>query len=131
MGDRYNAACAYVIGMADPAHWYAQAARFLLSVASIVLIALPFTQHIWTWDRFLHGGQDFETTVLLIVISLCLAMVLVQSCRQTVKLLITSLSLLFLRLRQPAVQLRDGVSGSSCNGPHPPPTDTFNRPLLI
>lgn len=60
----------------------ARLGRLLLALAAVVLVAMPWTQHMWTWDRFLHGGQDFETGVLLIVTSMCLVLVLAHACRQ-------------------------------------------------
>lgn len=62
--------------------------RLLLLLASIELIAMPWTQHLWTWDRFLHGGQDFETSLLLLLTSLCLIPVLVRACKQGLRLLL-------------------------------------------
>jgi hypothetical protein len=59
----------------------------LLLLASIEMITSPLTQQIWTWDRFLHGGQDFETSALFIVTCLCLALLLAQLCRQAMNLL--------------------------------------------
>jgi hypothetical protein len=52
--------------------------RFLLVVATFLLAANPVTQHFWTWDRFLHGGHDVETNLILMVAALCLVMVLAQ-----------------------------------------------------
>lgn len=51
---------------------------------------MPFTQHLWTWDRFLHGGQDFESGALLILASLCLALVMVKCCKRSVELLLAA-----------------------------------------
>src|SRR5947208_506603 len=31
----------------------------LLMLIAVSLLTSPFTQGVWTWDRFLHGGQDF------------------------------------------------------------------------
>jgi hypothetical protein len=76
------------MGLARPGHWYQGMGRLLVLLASVVLLALPFTQQIWTWDRFLHGGQDFETTLLLILTSLCLVLVMARGCRQVIKLLL-------------------------------------------
>ena len=39
---------------------------------------MPVTQHLWTWDHFLHGGQDFELNTLFILSILCLAQVLLK-----------------------------------------------------
>lgn len=58
--------------------------RLLLVFATISLLTMPLTQHVWTWDHFLHGGQDFESVMLGIVIMLCLAVLLSQLCKQLV-----------------------------------------------
>ena len=80
------------LDFAQPARLYANMGRLLLLLAALVLITLPVTQQIWTWDRFLHGGHDFETSVLLILITLCLVLVLVRCGNQCVTLLFRSLS---------------------------------------
>jgi hypothetical protein len=85
------------IGFARPRYRFQSMGRLLLVLASVVLVALPFTQQVWTFDRFLHGGQDFETTVLLIVTSLCLALVMARGCRQGIRLLLTVWSKLLVR----------------------------------
>jgi hypothetical protein len=56
--------------------------RLLLSLATISLLSAPLTQHFWNWDHFLHGGQDFETGILGIVIIFCLAVLLSRLCQQ-------------------------------------------------
>jgi len=43
---------------------------------------MPLTQYAWTWDHFLHGGGDFESSLLLLVICLGLLLVLRHQCRQ-------------------------------------------------
>lgn len=77
-------------GFRQAAHLYANTGRLLLLLAAIVLIAIPFTQEIWTWDHFLRGGHDFETNLLLFVTTMCLVLVLTQSCNQRMTLLFTS-----------------------------------------
>jgi hypothetical protein len=52
--------------------------RFLLILVAIELITWPLTQYFWTWDHFLHGGQDFESCLLVAVMSLCLVLLLAQ-----------------------------------------------------
>lgn len=52
--------------------------RLLLLVIAVEVITMPFTQGIWSWDKFLHGGQDFELGLLLIVTCLCLVLLRVQ-----------------------------------------------------
>ena len=103
MHHRLSTLCSDLLGFVSPARLYARTGRLLLLLASIVLMALPFTQHLWTWDRFLHGGHDFETNVLLIVITLCLVLVMVRSCRQGIRILINTLARLFLPPRHVAL----------------------------
>lgn len=76
-------------GLAKSPGVYTRTGRVLLVLASILLIALPFTQRIWTWDRFLHGGHDFETNLLLILCALCLVLVMIRHYRQGFRLLLT------------------------------------------
>jgi hypothetical protein len=59
-------------------------------MTAISLMTAPLTQRIWTWDHFLHGGQDFESSVLMILITLCLALLLSQLCKQSVKRLLST-----------------------------------------
>jgi len=56
----------------------------LLALTALSLITMPFTQHLWTWDRFLHGGQDFESGALVILTALNLVLVLAKCCKQNV-----------------------------------------------
>ena len=56
----------------------------LLILTAFSLITMPITQHLWTWDRFLHGGQDFETGALMILTALNLVLVLARCCKQNV-----------------------------------------------
>jgi hypothetical protein len=55
--------------------------RVLLILAAIELISMPWTQFAWTWDHFLHGGMDFESNLLFLVICLGLLLVLRHLCR--------------------------------------------------
>lgn len=73
----------YLTGVLRPVHLHAWVSRLLLLLASVVLAASPVTQNIWTWDHFLHGGHDFETSLLLILAALCLLMVLAHRMQQS------------------------------------------------
>jgi hypothetical protein len=75
---------------ARPARVYAEIGRFLLMLTTLQLITSPLTQRIWTWDHFLHGGQDFETSVLIMLITLCLMLLLAQHCKQSVNRLLAT-----------------------------------------
>jgi len=61
--------------------------RALLLLSAASLTTMPLTQHLWTWDRFLHGGQDFELGTLMVVIFLSLVIVLLKQCNWCVDLL--------------------------------------------
>ncbi len=58
------------------------AGRALLLLNVIVLILSSFTEHFWTWDRFLRGGQDFELSLLALIAFFCLILVLAQHFRR-------------------------------------------------
>ncbi len=53
-------------------------ARFLLMITAVSLITMPITQHLWTWDRFLRGGYDFEFGLLTILLAMCLFLLLAR-----------------------------------------------------
>jgi hypothetical protein len=118
------------MNVARPGHRYQSFGRLLLVLASVVLVALPFTQQIWTWDRFLHGGQDFETTLLLILTSLCLVLVMARGCRQGIKLLLT-LWLQFLVRRRSAILPPTRISDIRVNHGARPPIAAYNLPLQV
>jgi hypothetical protein len=56
-------------------------------LTAILLVTAPLTQYIWTWDHFLHGGQDYELSTLMVLAFLCLVLVLAQHCKQSMELL--------------------------------------------
>lgn len=64
----------------------ARLSRLLLILVAVELITMPLTQHLWTWDGFLHGGQDFELGLFMIVTCLCLVLLRAQHCCQRVRL---------------------------------------------
>lgn len=66
---------------------FAGRCSILLWLTAILLVTTPLTQRIWSWDHFLHGGQDYESSALVILAFLCLVLVLAQHCKQSVGLL--------------------------------------------
>jgi hypothetical protein len=50
--------------------------RSLLFLLGLSLLSMPLTQYFWTWDRFLHGGQDFELGALMVLTNIALGLVL-------------------------------------------------------
>jgi hypothetical protein len=79
----------------------------LIALVTLSQITMPLTQHLWTWDRFLHGGQDFETGTFLILISFCLIVVMMRACKSVVERLLACWRRLVARpvLRSPAALL--------------------------
>jgi hypothetical protein len=67
-------------------HAPANIGRFLLVLAAVELVSMPLTQYAWNWDHFLHGGMDFESSLLFLVICLGLLLVLRHHCKQDEKL---------------------------------------------
>jgi hypothetical protein len=107
-------------------------ARALLILTAISLITMPLTQHLWTWDRFLHGGRDFELTTLMILSFLALVLVLSRNLKQCIDSLLSALCILALacqkrlpfRITRPASKFRTEYVTCSDTG-------TFSTPLLI
>ena len=66
-----------------PREWVC-AGRTLLVINVIVLVLSGFTEHYWTWDHFLRGGQDFELSLLALLAFFCLILVIAQCFRRRV-----------------------------------------------
>jgi hypothetical protein len=62
--------------------------RLLAALTTLLLIVMPLTEHLCTWDKFLRGGQDFEFGLLGIASLLCLVLVLSQHYKQVINLLL-------------------------------------------
>ena len=86
--------------------------RFLVLLASISMLTMPLTQDIWTWDRFLRGGQDFEAWTFTIVIILCLAVLLSQLCKRRLDLLFAACRMLAFAFKHGELQGRPAVRTS-------------------
>ena len=69
---------------ACPASVVAGIGRVLLILTSVSLMTMPLTERLWTWDHFLHGGQDFEMSTILVLSFLCLVLVLSKHGKQGV-----------------------------------------------
>src|ERR1700738_3136277 len=63
--------------------------RLLIVLTTLLLAVMPLTEHLWTWDKFLRGGPDFEFGLLGIASILCLVLVLSQNYKQVINLLLT------------------------------------------
>ena len=108
--------------------------RFLLMLAAISTLTMPLTQDIWTWDHFLRGGPDFETGMLSIVISLCLAVLLSQVCKRDLDGVFTVRHLLaftFTHGKLPGSSLVAASLGLRGEDPDSAALDAYSLPLQI
>ena len=76
-------------------HFVKTMGRILLALTAVLLITMPATQHLWSWDHFLHGGHDYELGTLMLLSLISLALVLPKHCKQYVDSLFAS----WVRLR--------------------------------
>lgn len=108
--------------------------RLLLILTAIEFVTMPLTQHLWTWDHFLRGGQDFESSLLIIVISLCLVLVLAHHCQRGVDWLL-ALQRLFLPIfpdnRLCAMPPAGALTAFVRERMSSPVLDIYNLPLQI
>ena len=84
---------------ASPA-WIA-AGRLLLVLTGILLAVSPWTEYLWDWDRFLHGGQDCEFGLLAIALAFGLVLVLSQTRRQGLALFLAFERLIGILFQSP------------------------------
>ena len=82
---KFNASRPGLNACACTARGFARISRYLLILIALSLITMPITEHIWAWDRFLQGGQDFELGALLVLSFLCLVLVLSKQCQRWVE----------------------------------------------
>ena len=90
--------------------------RYLLILTALSLITMPITEHLWTWDRFLQTGRDFELGTVALLSFLCLVLVLAKSYKQCVDLLMSARRCLadkFNDLAVPGVH-RSGAFSTLC-----------------
>jgi hypothetical protein len=59
--------------------------RVLILFTALLLAVTPWTEYLWHFDNFLHGGQDMELGLLSLLTILCLVLVLLQDSKQRVK----------------------------------------------
>lgn len=103
----------------------------LLLVVAIEMLTMPFTQGLWTWDKFLHGGQDFELGLLVIITCLCLLLLRTEQSKHLLGLLLLMKSLL-VRTRQRAAACVFQSAPSYDRRPRIPlPAASLDIPLLI
>ena len=105
----------------------------LLPVIAVQFITMPVTQDLWSWDKFLHGGQDFEIGLLMIVTCLCLTLLRAEQSRCDLDLLFAIRALLLSKRTRDVSLLpysprrrehRPRIPSDSC-------MESLNLPLLI
>jgi hypothetical protein len=107
-------------------------ARSLLVLTAISLLTMPVTQHLWTWDRFLHGGRDFELSTLMILSFLGLVLVLAKSLKQSIDSLLSGLcTLAFACHKRVAIKIGWGLSIFRTEYVAAPDTGMCSIPLII
>ena len=62
---------------------YARAGRVLVGFIAVLLIVMPWTEHLWHFDGLLVTGQDFEFGLLALASILSLVLVLSKHRAQT------------------------------------------------
>jgi hypothetical protein len=93
---------------------FAWISRYLLILIALSLVTMPITEHLWAWDRFLHGGQDFELGALLVLSFLCLVLVLSRQCQKRVESSLSTwrvAAFQFINCVAPGICLTGQVSG--------------------
>jgi hypothetical protein len=108
--------------------------RLLVVLTTLLLAVMPLTEHLWTWDKFLRGGQDFEFGLLGIASILCLVLVLSQHYKQVINLLLTMRRLIVFALYLDHGSLRTApemILDFRQSRPKAPALGTYNLPLQI
>jgi hypothetical protein len=131
--NRVNAVCPNLNATSRAVRVATKLGLLLLGLTAISLITMPITQHLWTWDRFLQGGQDFETGSLLILTALNLVLVLLECCKRNVGKLLNLWQRLS-RLLVPPSSFATLAKAVKADGDHRvaiPASSLYQHPLLI
>jgi hypothetical protein len=109
--------------------------RILVALAFILLVVMPITEHLWTFDKFLRGGPDLELGLFALVSVLCLVSVLASHRRQDVALLLAVHRLLYRYRQAYAAPWLLGYTRAPRTAPAsdslPPSLSLINLPLQV
>ena len=94
-------------GCARAAGVVAWIGRSLLILCTLTLLLLPISEQLWTWDRFLQGGRDFELETLTVLAFFSLVLVLSKQGKQRVESLFSPWCVL-------AIEIVDRVPPAIC-----------------
>ncbi len=108
-------------------------ARLLVSFIATLLVVMPWTEHVWHFDKFLLGGQDFEFGLLALASLFSLVLILSQASRQSVAFILAVQHWLSSRLQSETPPARRNELVPSFHGtslPSPAPR-LYNLPIQI
>ena len=101
--------------------------RVLILLTALLLAVTPWTEYVWHFDNFLHGGQDMELGLLSLVTVFCLVLVLLQDSKQRVRSMVV--------IRQWARLAPGSFRGLNMAldaiPPHGPSLGTYNPPIQV
>jgi hypothetical protein len=110
--------------------------RILLICTLVLVVIMPWTEYFWHFDRFLHGGEDLELSLLALLAAFCLMLVLLQHGKRNIQLCLKLSHLVTVLLgSKVATMMPDSPSG--LNAPRhavPLPSvmlDKYNLPLQV
>jgi hypothetical protein len=113
----------------------AASGRVLLMLTALMIVVMPWTEYVWSFDNFLRGGQDFELGLLSLAALLCLVVVLLQHGRQNVAFLLAIRRWLSFVNRDPdSMSLRSlyGLLAAVHASPLPSPAlGMYNLPIQV
>jgi hypothetical protein len=75
--------------------------QILIFLTALLVAVMPVTEYLWTFDKFLRGGQDCEFGLLALASILCLVLVLSHQ-RREILAFVLSLRRVLCSLFQPA-----------------------------
>jgi hypothetical protein len=109
--------------------------RVLLLFTALLLIAMPWTEYYWHFDRFLRGGQDCEFGVLFIASIFSLALVLAH-CRKQTSALVHAVRQWISGVLQNTSRQARGTLQQLIAAPHAslvpsPSLGTYNLPIQV
>ncbi len=67
---------------------WAAGSRIALLLTAVLVLVMPWTEYFWHFDKFLHGGQDFELGLLSVATFICLILVMLQHGKREVTLIL-------------------------------------------
>ena len=99
--------------------------RVLILLTALLLAVAPWTECLWHFDNFLHGGQDMELGLLSLVTVFCLVLVLLQDSKQRVRSMAV--------IRQWASSVLDQADPLALDAmpPHGSSLGTYNPPIQV